>query len=130
MDDNPNSLSQRVLDSFLAHDAVAICENYADDAILYAPNGEVAHGKEACRQAFDAMFDTFEVVAFNWDDYGTQVGDYAYHWGSWKWTAKVRASGQEMVITARTTDVRHKGQDGRWRIVLDHASVPIPATAA
>lgn len=130
MDKDHNSLNQRVLDSFLAHDAGAIAENYSDDAVLYGPNGDVAHGKEGCRNAFEAMFDAFEVIAFDWDDYGAQVGDYAYHWGSWKWTAKVRASGQEMVITARTTEVRHKGPDGRWRIVLDHASVPIPASAA
>lgn len=123
-----DSLNQAMVDAFLAHDLDAIAECYADDAVLYGPGGEIVRGRDGCRQSFAAMFERFEVLAFDWDDYSDQVGEFAYHWGSWKWKARVRASGEEVVIDARTTDVRRRGTDGRWRIVLDHASVPLPSS--
>lgn len=127
MDADHGSLNKRMLDSFLAHDAAGLAANYSEDAFLYGPDGQVSRGRDGCYAAFAAMFQVYEVIAFDWDDYGSQVGDYAYHWGSWTWKARERATGLELALVARTTDVRVRGADGRWLIVVDHASLPVPA---
>lgn len=56
------TLIQRISDSFLSQDAEAVSENYADDAVLYGPNGEISPGRNSCRMAFVAMFKAFEVT--------------------------------------------------------------------
>lgn len=126
MTEDSKSLSRHMLKSFLAEDAQGIAEIYAEEAVMYGPNGGRIAGREACRRAFEAMFEQLEVTGFEWDDQCTQLGDVAYHWGAWKWSARVRATGAALELNARTTDVRRRGADGRWRIVVDHASFPIP----
>lgn len=129
MAEDSKSLSRSMLDAFLAEDAAGVAENYAEDAVLYGPNGEQVQGREACRQVFEAMFEQLHVVDFQWDDERETHGDVAFHWGSWNWVAEVRATGARMEIRARTSDVRRLGPDGRWRIVVDHASVPVPGAS-
>ena len=108
--------------AFLAGDADAIAELYAEDAVFAMPSAEIfAKGRPAIREAWvalGALGDVEAVDIIERDE--TVVGDvaYAHQHGVIRGTDP---EGQPMEIPFRTTEVMRRGADGTWRYVIDHA---------
>ena len=107
----------------LAKDSDAIAELYEDDAVfVLASMDVVAKGKDAIREAWkslEALGDTVAVEITERDE--TIVGDYAFAHQHGAMRIRWAGSDDEGDLPFRTTEVMHRGEDGRWRYVIDHA---------
>ena len=107
----------------LAKDSDAIAELYEDDAIfVYASMNIVARGKEEIRQAWKSMEALGDAVSVEiLERAETIAGDYAFAHQSGNIRMRFAGSDDEGDLPFRTTEVIHRGEDGRWRYVIDHA---------
>jgi uncharacterized protein (TIGR02246 family) len=107
--------------AFLAGDADAIAELYEDDALLYMPSLDIlARGKAAIREAWAgvlAMGSVDSVEIAERDERIDGAHAYAHQHG----VMRGELGGEQVEIPFRTTEVMHRGDDGTWRYVVDHA---------
>jgi uncharacterized protein (TIGR02246 family) len=104
--------------AYNAHDAYAISELYADDAVLSAPGAPSARGAAAIRQAFqkDIVAATKAGIANNAgtsDEVGVS-GDLAWEWNTFTATdksGKVVEKGKYVTLFER--------RNGKWLIIRD-----------
>ena len=108
--------------AFLAGDADAIAELYADDAVFAMPSADiVATGKPAIRDAWLGVLalgtpESVEII----ERREVIVGDVAYAHQHGVVRGKDPA-GEPTEFPFRTTEVMRRGADGTWRYVIDHA---------
>lgn len=127
-DTEPASVGQKMTLGFLNGDANEAAAVYTEDAILYGPGQKFeSHSKETLRDEMAAMFRAMEIVAWDAEEDIETVDGVAYCWGKWLLTARLRANDQRVQMRARTLDVRRRQADGTWRMVIDHASMPMGA---
>jgi uncharacterized protein (TIGR02246 family) len=106
--------------AFLAGDADAIGELYAEDATLVLASMDVhAVGRAAIRDAWAGLIalgtlDSIDVT----EDNQTIVGDVAYAHVAGVMHGEM--GGEKVDIPFRATEVQRRGDDGTWRYVLDH----------
>jgi uncharacterized protein (TIGR02246 family) len=104
---------------------------YEDDATLIWPiDGQVAKGKAEIEKIFKsdcsgAAKGSLKVVSSDSKEIGR---DYIVNVGMWD-TTVTGADGKLMTARVRTTELLHKSA-GKWRYVIDNASIGLPASAA
>jgi uncharacterized protein (TIGR02246 family) len=123
MANTPEALIDEFKAGFLTGDADAMADCYEDDAILVmAAVGIVAEGKEAIRETWAGMNAMGQPIDFSIASRPVQVdGDLAYAHLVGTALIKSTETGQEDTMEVRATEVMHRGVDGQWRYVIDHA---------
>jgi len=123
MADTPEELVQEFRAAFLTGDSDAIVDCYEDDAIyVMASMGVVAEGKDAIREAWAGMVALGQAIDFKIASRAVKVdGDLAYAHLTGTVLIKWAETGQEDTMDIRATEVMHRGVDGQWRYVIDHA---------
>ena len=123
MADTPEALIDEFTAGFLTGDANAMADCYEDDAILVMAGSDiVAEGKDAIRETWAGMAAMGQPIDFKIASRPVQVdGDLAY--AHLIGTALIKSSetGDEDTMDVRATEVMHRGVDGQWRYVIDHA---------
>jgi uncharacterized protein (TIGR02246 family) len=116
--------------AFLAADADAVAQCYAEDAVLFLPGAPKMEGREAIRAGYADFFAHFTIKSMTLAEAGHQaMGDHAASWGAFTLVTVSKEDGKETTEVGRYTDVSRK-QGGRWVYVVDHASDdPPPAPA-
>jgi len=106
--------------AFMAGDADAIGELYAEDATLVLVSMDVhAVGRPAIRDAWAALIAMGSVDSIDVsEDNQTIVGDVAYAHVAGVMHGEM--GGEKVDIPFRATEVQRRGDDGTWRYVLDH----------
>lgn len=113
--------------AFEACDVTAMLDLYEKYAtIIWPGEGEVATGKPAIAKVAksvcaDATKSSLTVISSNPRAIGK---DYIINVGMWDYTAPGSA-GKPTTSRLRTTELLHKS-DGKWRYVIDHASIGLP----
>jgi uncharacterized protein (TIGR02246 family) len=112
-----------------ANNVDGIVALYAPNAIVYPPDAMQTVGRDAIRAMFTAFFAANTVKGFHTmgATYETH-GDISLGWGRWMMTVTPKAGGAEMNMEGRFTEIAKKSPDGKWFLVVDHGSVPLPAT--
>lgn len=117
--------------AFNACNIAAVLALYEDNAALIWPGeGEVASGKPAIakvirKECAGAAQSTLRRVSS--DSYA--IGrDYIVNVGMWDDTAP-GPDGKLITMRVRTTELLHRSQ-GKWRYVVDHASIGLPPLPA
>ncbi len=123
MADTPEALIEEFKAGFLTGDADAMADCYEDDAIyVMASMGLVAEGKEAIRETWAGLAAMGQAIDFKIASRPVQVdGDLAYAHLVGTALIKWADTGQEDTMEIRATEVMHRGVDGQWRYVIDHA---------
>jgi uncharacterized protein (TIGR02246 family) len=123
MANTPEALIDEFEAGFLTGDANAIADCYEDDAILVmAAMGIVAEGKDAIRETWAGMAAIGQPIDFKVTSRPVQVdGELAYAHLTATALIKSAETGQEDTMEVRATEVMHRGVDGQWRYVIDHA---------
>ena len=110
-------------------DMAAVGQLYEEDAVAIFPYLDdeakgranvVAMAKKYCGAAFTGFKQVSAAATQIAPDYIVNVG---------VWQSAVEPNNPKSVIQkVRTTEVLHKGADGNWRYVIDHASIgqPLP----
>jgi uncharacterized protein (TIGR02246 family) len=130
----PIANAERVNDAFSkafeACDIPAVLNLYEDNAVIIWPGeGEYAIGKPAFRKILEhycsgGVKQSVKVVSSG----ARQVGaDYIIHFGQLDITT-TGPDGKAATERVRTDELLHK-TDGKWRYVVDHASVGVPPPA-
>ena len=121
MADSPDALIEQFKAAFLTKDVDAIMDCYEDDATYVAASFEIAaHGHDEIRGAWAGLVGLGEPRDFEIHERPViQSDDYAFaHMTA---TATLHMNGEDTTIPVRATEVMHRGVDGQWRYVIDHA---------
>ena len=109
-----------------ANDLEGIVACYADNAVMYPPDGMEAKGKEAIRENYRALLEAFTIreARFLSATHETR-GDISTGWGRFRLVLVPKAGGEPMTMEGRFTAVAQR-KGNRWSYIVDHASVPLP----
>jgi uncharacterized protein (TIGR02246 family) len=122
--ETPEALQQAFLDAVRAGDAAAVAALYAEDAVSYPMGVSDVHGPDGVREDWESFFEAFTVNDIILDGHSEVLGDTALAWGLWKMIYSPKEGGEAEIMDGRFTDIAKK-IDGRWRYVVDHASLPL-----
>ena len=117
--------------AFNACDVPATLNLYQDDAVLIWPGeGEVATGKEAIAKVIKvecsgAAKSSLKQISSDSHAIGK---DYIINVGMWDDTMP-GPDGKPTTVRVRTTELLHRSK-GKWRYVVDHASIGLPPPPA
>ena len=113
-----------------ANDVEAVVGLYADDAILYPPDGPKVEGKAAIRAYYAAWLGANTVSdAKILESHSKNSGDLSTSWGEVSLTTKPKAGGEPTTFKVRATSVAAR-RGGKWLYITDHASAPLPPPPA
>ncbi|HYL60589.1 MAG TPA: hypothetical protein VEU51_17120 [Candidatus Acidoferrales bacterium] len=98
---------------------------YEGDAVAIFPGlGDEAKGKEAIGKMAIAICKSGTNKQVS-SDARSVGGDYIMNVGRWE-QATTGPDGKPATLIIRTTELLHKGADGKWRYLVDHASIGLP----
>ena len=123
--------SEAFANAFGACDVPAVLALYQDNAVLIWPGeGEVANGKAEIEKVVKAGCSGPAKPALKpvSSDSRAIGKDYIVNVGMWDDTVP-GPDGKPMVVRVRTTELLHQS-DGKWRYVIDHASIGQPPPPA
>ena len=117
---------------YVAKDMDKLVGHYADDAVLMAPGGPAAVGKDAIRSALKQMVaDPTMTLKFQATKVDTSsAGDMGYSQGTYTLTLTDPQSKQLIHDNGNYVTVYSKGADGTWKAVSDIASSAVPPPPA
>jgi len=98
---------------------------YADDAVMMAPNAEIARGPAAIRQAFSAFAPMRPRLSLTTDRV-VQSCDMAYETGTYQLQLQP-AGGSPIQDRGKYVTVWRRMPDGQWKLVADIFNTSLPA---
>jgi uncharacterized protein (TIGR02246 family) len=111
--------------AYRTHDPEAVADMYEDNAIFAMPVSgiPVAIGRAAIVQRITDVFAMTSDIEWTHDDpvMVVEVGDYVIAHQTFRSRATL-IDGTQTVTDARAMFVLHRGEDGNWRVVIDHGS--------
>jgi ketosteroid isomerase-like protein len=83
-------------------------------------------GYDALKASWQTTFENVDVKKFEMTESHIEVGEHmAYDWGFWTYVFQPKGGPEIAINNGRYLQVwAHK--DGKWVIVVDHASAPLP----
>jgi uncharacterized protein (TIGR02246 family) len=125
-DDALKAVDESFVQAFNKKDVNGVLACYADDAVVMEPGpGMMARGKEQIRKSFTEMFGTPGGMELRLDEaHYRAVGNLGYGYILWTMTIKDE-KGKVTEMKGRASDVMEK-RGGKWVLIVDHASVPLP----
>ena len=111
--------------AYRTRNAEAVADMYEENAIFAMPDAgyPAAIGRAAIVQRMSEIFEAANDIEWT-DDAPAMVveaGDYVIVHQTSR-TRSTLVDGSEHETEARATYVLHRGTDGNWRLVIDHAS--------
>lgn len=109
--------------AIIARDVDAVADLYDPAAIYFVPGfGIDVRGRAAIAQAYRQFFQQVTPLDFRWVAGEYQiVGDTAFGHRAYTLHVRDNATSEEQVTDVRATEVLHRGPDGVWRLLIDHA---------
>ena len=117
--------------AFNSCDVPAALKLYEDNAVLIWPGeGEVANGKAAIARVIKAECSSAAKSSLKQisSDSNAIGEDYIVNVGMWDETMS-GPDGKPITARVRTTELLHRSK-GKWRYVIDHASIGLPPPPA
>jgi ketosteroid isomerase-like protein len=117
----------RFMEAFNRSDWNAVAGFYTDDAVVLAPNTEIARGPAAIRQTFSGMEAMRPNLSFS-PDRIVQSGDMAYEYGTYR--MQITPSGAATITDrGKYLTVWRRMPNGEWKIAADMFNTSMPAPA-
>jgi uncharacterized protein (TIGR02246 family) len=111
--------------AYRTRDAATVADMYEENAIFAMPDAgyPAAIGRAAIVDRMNEIFATTNDIDWISDDPAMviEAGDYVIVHQTSR-TRSTLADGTQHETEARATFVLHRGTDGNWRVVIDHAS--------
>ncbi len=102
---------------------------YLDDAIMLPPNRPMAIGKNAIREASEAMGLGSASVSVKWQPTKIEVarsGDIGYAIGTFEGTS-IDSAGNPVPVKGKYVEIWKKQADGSWKVAADMFSPDSPS---
>lgn len=124
----PEDMEDLFRQGMLAGDAEGLAGLYEADAVLYDVGPEFEfRGREAIRDHYRQVFTRMRPTAVELDTQVVEIADgLAYAHG----TGAIHGAPGQPPVRVRVMDVRRRGADGLWRLVVDHISLDPANTPA
>jgi ketosteroid isomerase-like protein len=113
-------LNQAEVRAVLANDVRSLMSLWSDDLVLLPPVGPIQRVRsshdEMLRQGLEQSraLDFVECV-FEFEEIKV-LGDYAFEWGTYHWSARPRAGGDTMTIRGKIMRILRREPDGSWKM--------------
>jgi ketosteroid isomerase-like protein len=121
------TMDKQFVEAFNRQDVDGIMTSYwnSPNLVVWYPDEDL-QGYDAVRASWERTFREVDVKHFSVDQRNIEVGHHmAYDWGNWTYTFQPKGAPEEMTIKGRYLQVWAE-KDGKWLVVADHASVPLP----
>lgn len=115
-----------------SHDASAVAAIYADDAqVIFPGEGEEAQGKAEIEKLLDGYMKDSKALDVVFTDIKAIPIDASHTLiiNHWNFTI-TDLKGKQTTTKGHSTELIVMGSDGRWRYLVDHASVGLPPPPA
>ena len=109
----PAAIHQAVEDAFNAKDIDALVALYESDARMVSPDGTVAVGQDAIREAWQG-FMAMNVEMKIRTRFAVEMDDVALLRNDWN------IESPDIQLASSTAEVVRRQPDGSWRYVIDH----------
>ena len=112
------ALNQHDIKAAMAGDVDAVIAQWSDGFVQIPAAGPVIRGRAAnvamVMQARKQL-ELFEPIAYQVDvEEITVSGDYAYAWGTFRTSARMRSGGAEITSSGKLLRIYQRQPDGRW----------------
>ena len=124
------AIDLRYMEAFSKGDVDGVMATYwnSPNTVSIGPDGMGTRGYDAIKAGFAGMFGAMPGAKLELTDARNEaIGDVVLGSGTWKLT--IPAKPKPQVMEGRYSDVKAM-RDGRWVLVMDHASVPLPPAPA
>jgi ketosteroid isomerase-like protein len=124
--DSPQALQDGFLKAMRAQNADDMAACYTVEATNFGLGTMVGTGPDAVKADWVEFFKNYTLTAVELTDMHRETsGDLSVAWGLFTITATPVGGGEPEVMSGRYTDAS-RNIDGKWRYVMDHASMPLP----
>jgi uncharacterized protein (TIGR02246 family) len=106
-------------DAFNRGDLDELMDLYEEDAVLVAQPGTVVSGLDAIREALSGFLGAKATFTLDRTDVHER-DDLAIVYSKWRLEGGTGPDGNPMDVTAQTTDVLRRQQDGSWLFAIDN----------
>jgi len=121
------AINQRDVQFALAGDKAGMMSQWTDDFVMLPPAGPILHGRSVIAKAFQGL-ESPEIVEYVPDIQEVKVlGDHAYQWGTYHYTARPREGGAPVRTSGKLMRILQRQPDGSWKIYRGMSTVDAPA---
>ena len=123
-----NEMDTKFAESVMRKDVDGIASLYwnSPELMVYYPDTLVLRGYDAVRNYWQTFFAMNDVRNFGFMDHHVDATpQMAVDWGEWTFTVQPRGATSDITFSGRYLQTWEK-KDGKWVIVVDHASSPLP----
>ena len=120
---SPAEVVELLDQAFNRGDIEAVLDFYEEDAIMVVKPGRLATGKAELRSAFEWILTNIKGTAKQEKTHVIEAGDIALFTSKWSYSGET-ADGTPIARESYATTIFRKGEDGRWRIVVDNSWGP------
>jgi ketosteroid isomerase-like protein len=126
------ALNKHDVEAALASDFDAMISQWSEDFVMLPQAGPIVRGRRAAVAAAEQGKDqhlAFIVVdcVFDFEEI-TVTGDYAFEWGTYRWTARPRTGGSDITTSGKLMRILQRQSDGSWKMHRTMATNDPPAS--
>jgi ketosteroid isomerase-like protein len=126
-----HALNQRHIDAVMSNDLDTVMSLWSDDFTVIPPVGPIVRGGRAnaaiVQQGRDHVHAFEPVEAVEDFEEIKVVGDYAFEWGTYRWTSRPRAGGEPVSAGGKLLRILQRHPDGSWKMYRTIATTDPPA---
>jgi uncharacterized protein (TIGR02246 family) len=124
------ALNQRHIEAWLSSDTEAVIALWSDDFTVIPPAGPIVRGRRANAEILEKgmeqilAFEPLEAV----EDFEEIkiIGDYAFQWGTYRFSSRPRAGGDSVSSSGRLLRILQRQSDGSWKMYRTIATIDPP----
>jgi uncharacterized protein (TIGR02246 family) len=121
------AINQRDMQFALAGDKAMMMSQWADDIVLLPPAGPIMRGRAVIEEAFRGIEDP-RILSSVLDMQEVKVvGDFAFQWGTYDYTARPSAGGEVVRVSGKIMRILQRQPDGSWKIYRGISTVDPPS---
>jgi uncharacterized protein (TIGR02246 family) len=110
------AINQLDVQAALSNDAALMMSQWTEDFVLLPPAGPVMRGRSTIADAFRGAKSP-EILEYVLDVQEVEVvGNYAFQWGTYHYSMRPRAAGEQVRTSGKLMRILQRQPDGSWKI--------------
>ena len=121
------ALNQRHIEAWLSSDTDVVISLWSDDFTVIHPVGPAVRGRRANVEMLQKGIEQIRAIepleAVEDFEEIKVVGDYAFEWGSYRFSSRPRAGGDSVRSSGKLLRILQRQSDGSWKMYRTIATI-------
>jgi len=121
------ALNQRHIQAWLSSDTNAVISLWSDDFTVIHPVGPAVRGRDANVEMLQKGIEQIRAIepleAVEDFEEIKVVGDYAFEWGTYRFSSRPRAGGDSVSNSGKLLRILQRQSDGSWKMYRTIATI-------